>query len=135
MNVRLIFAIVSTLLEEAALVVIILFVLPQFDINLPLGALIGLMVGLLSYAFISYRVVSRALRERPAIGLPTMVGSKGKVVSRLAPGGMVRIKSELWDARSSHGDIGTGEEITVIGQDGLQLLVIGDIICDEERAR
>jgi len=134
MNVRLIFAIISTLLEEVALVIIVLFVLPQFDIVLPLPVLIALMVGLLTYAIISYRVVSGALRMRPAVGLPTMIGSKGKVVRRLAPGGMVRIKGELWDAKSAHGDVGMGEEITVIGQDGLQLLVIGDIIGDEEEA-
>ncbi|MFC2003299.1 NfeD family protein [Chloroflexota bacterium] len=123
MNVRLIFAIISTLLEEAALVVIVLLVLPQFGIYLPLAGLITLMVVLGGYAVISYRVVGRALRRRPVIGLPAMVGSKGKVVTRLAPEGMVRIKSELWEAKSTHGNIDKGEEIVVVGQDGLSLVV------------
>ena len=57
------------------------------------------------------------------MGLPTMVGSKGKVASPLAPEGLVMIKSELWGARSAEGDIDAGEEVTVVGQDGLKLVV------------
>ena len=52
-----------------------------------------------------------------------MVGSRGKVVSLLTPEGFVRIKGELWQATSAGERIDTGEEVTVLGQDGLKLIV------------
>ena len=123
MNVRLIFAIISTLLEEIALVVIVLSLLPQFGIELPLPVLIVLIVALATYAVISYRLVSRALKKKVIIELPVKIGSRGKVVRRLAPEGMVQIKSELWVAKAVHGDVEKGEEVAVLEYDGLKLIV------------
>ena len=123
MSIRLILAIVSTLLEEAALVVIVLWGLPQLDIEIPLGGLITVMVAWGAMAVFIYRMGSRALRRKPVTGLPTMIGSPGKTVNRLAPEGLVRIKGELWEARAAAGKIGTGEAIMVVEQDGLKLVV------------
>ena len=55
--------------------------------------------------------------------MPTMVGMRGKVRSPLSPEGHVMIKGELWGAKSIDGDIDTGEVVTVVGQDSLQLVV------------
>ena len=52
-----------------------------------------------------------------------MIGSRGKVVSPLAPVGFIKIKDELWEAESAGGKIGTGKEVMVIEQDGLKLIV------------
>jgi len=123
MTIRLILAIVSTLLEEAALAVIVLWGLPQLGIEIPLAGLIAMMVVWGAYAVITYRISSRALGKKPEVGLPDMVGSKGEVVSLLEPEGLVRIKGELWIAKSARGRIDTGEEVTVAGQDGLKLVV------------
>jgi membrane-bound ClpP family serine protease len=123
MNVRLIFAIISTLLEEAAIVAVVLWGLPQLDIEMPLAGLIALMIAWGAYSIITYRIGSRALRKKAVTGLPTMVGTKGEVVSPLAPKGVVRIKGELWDATSSDANIDAGEEIIVVEQDGLNLTV------------
>lgn len=123
MTARLILAIVSTLLEEAVLVAVVLLGLPKLGIHIPLWGLITLMVAWGAYAIITYRTGSRALRKKPEIGLTHMVGSKGKVVSPLVPEGLVRIKGELWRAKSAGGRMDTGEEITVVGQDGLKLIV------------
>ena len=121
MSARLILAIVSTLLEEAALVAVVLWGLPQLGIHIPRAVLIVLMVAWGAYTVITYRAGSRALRRKPEILLP-LIGSKGKVVSPLSPEGLVRIKGELWQATSSGGNIDTGEEVTVVGQDGLKLI-------------
>ena len=126
MTVRLIFAIFSTLLEEAALVVIVLWGLPELGIHIPLVGLIALMAAWGAYSVTAYRIGSKALRRKPVIGLPAMVGTKGKVVSRLAPKGMVRIKGELWEAISSGVDMDVGEEVVVVGQYGLRLIVDKD---------
>ena len=123
MTTRLILAIVSTLLEEAALAALILWGLPLLGIRLPLGVLISLMAALAAFAVITYWLGSRALRKKPVVGLPDMVGSKGKVVSALAPEGLVRIKGELWESKSDGRRIKAGEEVTVVGQDGLKLIV------------
>jgi membrane-bound serine protease (ClpP class) len=123
MSARLIWAIISTLLEEAALVAIVLWGLPRLDIEIPLAGLIAVMAAWGVYSVITYRRGSRALRKRPLCGLPDMVGSQGGVVSPLVPEGLVRIKGELWQAKSASGRMDTGEEITVVGQDGLKLIV------------
>ena len=123
MNVRLIMATISTLLEETAIAIVVLFGLPRVGIYLPLPVLIALMVVWLAVSAIIYRVGSQALRRKVLAGLPDMVGSKGKVVSPLAPEGLVKIKGELWVAKSAGRVVESGEEITVVGQDSLKLLV------------
>lgn len=123
MTARLILAIVSTLLEEAALVVIWRWGLPQLGIELPLYVLIAVMVVWLALSVITYRLGSRALMKKAVVGLPTMISSNGKVVSQLAPEGQVIIKGELWGAKSIDGNIEIGERIVVEGQDGLKLIV------------
>ena len=123
MSTRLILAIVSTLFEEAALAAVVLLGLPRLGIEIPLGILILLMVAWGGFAVFTYWLGSRALRKKPLVGLPDMVGSRGRVSTPLAPVGFVRIKGELWEAKSLSGEIATGEEVTVVGQDGLKLMV------------
>ncbi len=123
MSGRLVLAIISTLLEEAAIVVIVLWGLPQLDIHIPLAGLIALMVVWGAVSATIYLTGSKALRRKPVVGLPTMIDSKGKVVSPLAPTGAIRIKGETWEATSTGERINTGEEVTVVGQDGLKLIV------------
>ena len=135
MTTRLILAIVSTLLEEAALVVIVLWGLPHVGIHL-LGAgrtalLVALMVAWGAYSIITYRIGSRALRRKPVIDLSPMVGSRGKVVSPLAPEGLIKIKGELWIAKSASERIDTGEGVIVVGQEGLKLIVHRSNISEE----
>jgi membrane-bound serine protease (ClpP class) len=120
---RLILAVVSTILEEVAIVVIWRWGLPQLGINLPLSALIGIMVAWAAFSVSNFIIVTRVLRKQVMLGLPTMVGTKGKVTSPLAPEGLVRIKSELWSATSLEGNIDRGEEVMVVGEDGLKLIV------------
>lgn len=100
---------------------IVLWGLPQLDIHIPLWGLITVMVAWVVFTVITYRMGSRALMRKPEIVLP-LISSQGKVVSPLTPEGLVRIKGELWQATSVGGNIDTGEEVTVVGQDGLKLI-------------
>ena len=120
---RLIVAIVSTSAVEGAFVVIWRWVLPEFEIEIPLAVLIAVMVAYAVFAIVDFWFVTRILKRQTIVGLPTMVGSKGKVASPLEPEGLVMIKSELWGAESDGGNIDKGEEVTVVGQDGLKLFV------------
>jgi membrane-bound serine protease (ClpP class) len=123
MTTRLIIAIVTTLAEEAALVAIVLWGLPQVGVNLHVGVLIALMAALAAYAIITYRMGSRALKRKPVVGLPDMIGARGRAVSNLAPEGTVRIKGELWESRAEGRKISAGTDVTVVGQEGLKLIV------------
>ncbi len=122
MTGRLILAIISTLLEEAAIAVIVLLGLPRLEIYIPLPGLIAVMVLWLAYSVVTYRAGSRALRRKPVINIP-VIGSKGKVVSPLVPEGLVKIKSELWVASSAGKKLDVGSEVIVVEQDGLKLVV------------
>lgn len=120
---RLIVAIISTLLEETALVVIVRLGLPRLGVDVPFAGLIILMVVWGVFSVFIYRRGSQALRQKPVICLP-IIGSKGKVVSPLVPEGMVRIQGELWIATGvGRKAIGEGTKITVVEQDGLRLVV------------
>lgn len=120
---RLIMAVISTLLEEAALVVIALWGLPKIGVNLPLPALLALMALWAAYSFVTYRLGSQALRQKPLLSLPHMVGCKGDVVRTLVPEGMVRIRGELWIAQTDGAELQPGAKVVVVEQEGLKLLV------------
>ena len=124
MTPRLVYAVVTTLLEEAAIVAIVLWGLPHLGVHVPLAVLIGVMVVWAANTIIFYRIGSRALRRRPVPGLGSMVGNRGRVVSPLAPDGVVKISDELWEARAANGQIDAGEDVTVMEQDGLKLIVV-----------
>ena len=115
-------AIISTLLEETAIAVIVLLGLPQVGIHIPLAGLVALMAAWGVFSVFTYRTGSRALARKPVIRLP-VTGSHGRVVSRLAPEGLVRIESELWVAKSAGAEIDVGTEVIVLEQDGLKLVV------------
>jgi len=123
MSGRLVLAVISTLLEEAALAVIVLVGLPELGIRIPLAILIVLMVAWAAVAVIVYQAGSRALRRKPVAGLGTMFGSKGRVVKPLEPEGLVRIGDELWRAKSDGMEIAVGDEVIVIKKDGSKLIV------------
>jgi membrane-bound ClpP family serine protease len=120
---RLILAIISTSVEEVAIVAIWRWLLPEFGIYLPVSVLVGVMVAWVAFSVTLFVFTTRTLKRQTVIGLPTMVGSKGKVASSLAPEGMVKIKGELWGATCEVGNINTGEAVEVVGEDGLKLVV------------
>ena len=120
---RLILAIVSTTAEEVAIYSIWRWLLPEFDINLPVPVLIAVMVAWSIFSVSLFIFTTKTLKKQVPVGLPSMIGTKGKVASPLTPEGLVRIKSELWVATTDEGDIKKGDNIEVVGEDGLKLVV------------
>jgi len=123
MTGRLILAIISTILEEVAIVVIVRWGLPQVEIQIPLWGLIMMMVAWATYSILTYRLGTRALMSKQVAGLPNMIGTKGKIASPLTPEGLVRIRGELWVAKSDGGEMKPGCEVTVVRQERLKLVV------------
>jgi membrane protein implicated in regulation of membrane protease activity len=113
-------AIATSLLEQAALVSVVLWLLPRAAINVPIWGLILMMIALGTYNYINYRLGKRALTKKPIISLD--IGSRGRAATPISPTGYVRVNGELWRA-SSNSNIDAGEEISVVGIEGLKLLV------------
>ncbi|MFC1902172.1 NfeD family protein [Chloroflexota bacterium] len=120
---RLILAVVSTAIEEVAIVAIWRWLLPELDIVMPFSVLVAVMVAWAAFAVSLFVFTTRTLKRQVVVGLPTMIGSRGKAASSLTPDGMVRIKGELWGAISAEGNVNKGNEVEVVGEDGLKLVV------------
>lgn len=124
---RMVFAILSGLAEEAILVMVVLIALPGLGVTISLGWLTGLMALLAASNTIFFLAGRRMLNRKPIAGLAEMDGVQGEVVNKLAPGGLVRIRGELWRATSEDGEIEAGRTVTVVRREGLTLIVAEDL--------
>ncbi len=119
----LIWRIFTGLLEQAGLVAVVLWGLPQINVHLPVWTLVPTSITLTIWNVYTYRQASQALSVKPVVGLADMIGLQGKVVGPLNPSGQVKIRGELWAAETESGEIRPGKKVTVIGQKGLRLTV------------
>ncbi len=117
-----IYALVGTILEQAALVVIVRWGLPHLNINIPWWGLAILMVALLLYSCFTYRMGRQVLLMKPMVSPESIIDSEGTVATPLDPKGYVRVKGELWKA-SAGLKLEVGDEIVVTGIDGIKLIV------------
>jgi membrane-bound ClpP family serine protease len=116
-------AVVSGILEQAILVAVVLVLLPRLGIYLPFWALVFMMIALGAYGYMAFRLGRKALRQRPLMSSEAMVGRKCTVVKSLAPKGYVKVGSELWQASSPGFVIRKGQEVVIVGTEGMTLLV------------
>jgi len=65
----------------------------------------------------------RAHMRKVATGSEGMMHQRGRALGALTPTGEVFVEGERWRARAAEGEIREGEEIEVVGKDGLTLLV------------
>jgi len=112
--------ITTTLLEEAALVAVVLWLLPRVAVNIPLWGLIIMMIALGVYNYRNYRLGKKALVKKPMISPD--IGSRGRTTTPISPKGYVRVNGELWQASASS-TIDAGEEIIIVGIEGMTLLI------------
>jgi membrane protein implicated in regulation of membrane protease activity len=126
MRLRIIIAVVTTIIWEAALVTLLLWGLPQLDVQVPLPLVVFLGLALGVAATFTYRKGTQALDRKIVGGLSSMVGSRATVVRRLSPYGMIKIKGEIWIARTDKERIEAGQEVVVVEQDRLKLVVHQD---------
>jgi membrane-bound ClpP family serine protease len=123
MNTRLIVALISSLIDEVIIVVVIIWGLPHWGIRIPVWGMVLICLGFGGYAYLTFRLGSRILKKKPIPGFTDMIGMSGTVVEPLHPAGMVRVNSELWEARVEQGEVTLGVEVEVISQDGMKLVV------------
>ncbi|UCD09118.1 MAG: hypothetical protein JSU79_00270 [Dehalococcoidales bacterium] len=120
---RLIFAIISTIIEEIAIAAAGIWGLPKIGVDFPLWGIGLIMIAWLSYSVYTFKKGTKALMIGHILGMPNMVGTKGRVTSSLNPEGWVRIRGELWSATSISGEIRQGRDVIVTGQKRLKLEV------------
>ena len=83
---------------------------------------VAFLVGL-TFFFVEVLFWNRSVRgHRKRVGPQTLIGRTATVVTACRPDGQVRISGEIWAARCA-GGADEGEQVTVVGRDGLVLTV------------
>ena len=118
-----IFNIATGLLKGAVLLLVILWLLPLWGINIPMWGIILIVVAFLIYEIVTFRLGRRALERKPVIWRGAIVGCCGKATTPLTPKGYVKVQGELWQAFCSDRDIDEGDDIVVLELDRLTLRV------------
>ena len=111
------------MLDEAAILTLVLLILYYLGVRISLGATIGLSIGLFIIVFLLHLAIIPVFHKKPVTGIESMIGMKCRVTESLSPGGMVAIKNEDWRAESIGGEIEAGMEAEVVDSDGLMLKV------------
>ncbi len=121
------YALLVSLIEQAVLLFVLLWLLPSAGLRVPLGVTITMAVLLGCYSVVLTRINMRTLGQK-TLRSPD-VGARGRVVRPLAPRGYVRVGNELWLAVSEGPSIAEGEEVNVVRVEGLRLFVV---LADDE---
>ncbi|MGB8707005.1 MAG: NfeD family protein [Dehalococcoidia bacterium] len=116
-------AVLSWMLEEILLAAFVLWLLPHFNVNIPLWGLAIMMIALAIYSGVMYRIGRQTFFIRPKVAAGNLIGSEGRVTSPLAPDGYVKVQGVLWKAICNESELGVGDEVEVIGMEGLRLIV------------
>ena len=111
------------LLDEAAAVVIVFFVLRLLKIEVPLPVMITAALLLGAIGFVTHKAIIPTFRKKPVTGAGELIGLEGEVIEPLTPVGVIRTRGEYWKAKSLSGDIQAGEEVEVMALNGLTLTV------------
>ena len=123
MNTRLVIALITSLIDELVILAVIIWGLPHWGVHIPWWGTALICLAFAAYAILTFRIGSRILRKKPVPGFTDLVGMSGRAVDPLNPRGMVRIHSELWDAKAESGTIPAGSEVEVVSQEGMRLVV------------
>jgi len=101
---------------------------PQLPSEVPavtISPVIIILMTLLVSSFFIF-VVSKGLlaqRRRHSMGTESLPGNPGVAITEIASEGQVQSMGEQWSARSVEGPIHVGENVEVVGREGLRLLV------------
>lgn len=96
--------------------------MPRLTVSWPLIAL--MTASITSFFLFALSAGIRAQRARAASGIESMIGATGVAASDLDPWGTVQVRSELWSAVAEEGSIRKGEQVRVVGAEGVRLKVI-----------
>lgn len=118
-----IYSIISTILEEAGIVLLMVVLLPAFGINVPPWGTLAVVIGFAVFSYIMYRIGHPTVLYEGVTDPGSIVGKGGVVEVDLNPAGYVRVEGELWKAASAGGGLHKGDEVVITGINGLELTV------------
>ena len=115
--------VIILLLDEAAVIAVILLILHFLGIQIPLPIMIGggIIVGI--FVFIIHIAVIPSFHWKQVTGREGMIGQQGRVVEPLTPIGTIIVKGEYWKAKSLDDNIEFDENVEIVGNEGLTLKV------------
>jgi membrane-bound ClpP family serine protease len=114
--------IAASLIDDILITAIIFICLWLFHVEITWLLVIIVIVIMAVFVLIMHKAVIPAIRRRIAAGVEEMVGRTGEVMEPLNPVGTIKIEGEYWKA-TTKGTINQGEEVEVVGIDGLILKV------------
>lgn len=85
--------------------------------------LVGISVFIaIFFGFLVYKV-AEAKHRKVITGGEALIGAQGVAATKIDPKGDARVLGEFWQATTEGGPIPKGEEIEVVGREGLVLVV------------
>ncbi|MFX1295336.1 MAG: NfeD family protein [Promethearchaeota archaeon] len=112
-----------TAILEIVIIIIVTIILivyyPAFTIYIAIGAIIVIIV----YLLISYHIYKPVFGYKALEPQDEIIGKLGKAITDLNPRGQVKIRNEVWSARSSSGFISAGRKIKIVEMEGIQVIV------------
>jgi len=111
------------LLDEAAAVLLVILILHFMGIEIPLTVkiTIGLIAGV--FIIVIHIAVIPSFHRKQVTGREGMIGQQAKAVGPLTPSGTIIVDGERWKAKSVDNNIETGDDVEVVGTEGLTLKV------------
>ena len=111
------------LLDEAAVVALVILVLRYFRIQIPLPMALSIAIVVGAVVFIIHIAVIPSFRRKQVAGREGMMGEQGRVVEPLTPFGTIIVRGEYWKAKSLDDTIEFDEDVEIIGSERLTLKV------------
>ena len=115
--------VLASLIDDVVVLALIFLGLWLFHVEITWWVILIVMVTIVVFIFVIHKAVVPAIRRRKLTGAEGMIGMTGKVTEPLKPVGTVKIKGEYWKAKSVEGEIKMGDDVEVLGIDGLNLEV------------
>lgn len=85
---------------------------------------IGAAIAICALFVIIGRGVAKTFRAKPKTGSESLIGFNAEVVKELNPRGQIKIKQEIWSAKSMNGEmISVGEKVKIIKIEGNTIFV------------
>ncbi len=113
------------LLDEAAVLAIVILVLRFFRVQIPLPTTIVIVLIVGALVLMVHIAVIPSFHRKQVTGREGMIGLQGTVIVPLTPVGAVMVNGERWKAKSVDGDnIEVGEDVEIVRVEGLTLRVV-----------
>jgi len=122
MEWRRIGAIGVVLTDEIVFTIFYFFVLPLFDVHLPLRIYLAVMSVLVIKDIVVIKLIWHVVMRTPQIGRESLIGKTGIASTDLDPHGIIRIENELWKVEALS-PVKKGEKVRVLSATGLFLQV------------